>query len=166
MFRKSCLTNLEHRLLLFATSAIPNLMLVLSLVIVLTIIYEYFYPPKPTIIADEWGTEPTLAFFRLLAVVSLFISSIFVFFKRISISIGLYLLVFTYFIFWLFHLHERLQRLLEINSELGINDFSNRNYPEIFISYLNPVDVILLCFIAFLFFWHIKIVIRDYYKVP
>jgi hypothetical protein len=165
MFRKSNLTNLEYRLLLFATSVIPLIVFVLSLIVFLTLIYEYFFPPEPTInFPDGWGTEPTLAFFRLLVIVSLFISSVFVFFKRISVSIGLYLLSFAYFIFWLFHLHEILQGMLKLHSEEGYNDFQNQSYPEIFLSYLNLIDILLLSFIVFLFLWHIKIVIQDYYR--
>ncbi len=164
MFKKSNLPTLEYKLLLFATSIIPIFVFILSLIIFLIIVYEHFFPPKPTIIVDEFGTEPTLAFFRLLAVVSLFISSIFVFFKRIFISIGLYLLTIVYFIFWLFYFHRYLQEMLKLNSELGFNDFPNKSYAEIFLSYLNLVDVFFLCFIVFLFFWHIKIVVQDYYR--
>ena len=165
MFRKSRLTNLEHRLLLLATSAIPLLGLLTALIIILISIYQYFFPPEPSFHPDGWGPEPTLAFFRLLVITSLFISSIFVFFKRISISIGLYLLSFIYFIFWLFHLNESLQGMLKLSSELGYNDFPNKSYTEIFLSYLNLVDILLLFFIVFLFIWHIKILIQDYYKV-
>jgi uncharacterized membrane protein YqhA len=91
----------------------------------------------------------------------LFISSIFVFFKRTSVSIGLYLLLIVYFIFWLFHFHERLQEMLNNNAESGYNDFPNKSYAEVFLSYLNPVDMLLLVFIMFLLFWNIKIVFQD-----
>ncbi len=160
MFRKSNLPILEYKLLLLATSVIPIIAFLLSLIVVLISIYEYFFPPKPTF-SDGWGTEPTLAFFRLLAIVSLFISSIFVFFKRTSVSIGLYLLLIVYFIFWLFHFHERLQEMLNNNAESGYNDFPNKSYAEVFLSYLNPVDMLLLVFIMFLLFWNIKIVFQD-----
>jgi hypothetical protein len=163
MFKKSNLTNLEYRLLLFATPAVPIVVYVLSLIINLVIDDKYFSPPRPTLMGD-FGNIPTLEFFRVLVIVSLLISTIFVFFKRIFISAGLYLLSFAYFIFWSFVLHESLQRMLKTNSERHYIDFPppGQSYAEIFIRYLNLVDILLLFFIIFLFLWHIKIVIQDY----
>jgi hypothetical protein len=94
----------------------------------------------------------------------LFISSIFMFFKRTSVSIGLYLLPIVYFISWLFHFHKRLQEMLNSNAELGYNDFPNKSYAEVFLSYLNPVDMFLLVFITILLVWNIKIVIQGNFR--
>lgn len=163
MFGKVEISKLEHRLILFATSIIPVLALGFILNVLSAILYEYIFPTPPqSLFANgDWGAKATLPLFRICAGVSLTVSFILLFYKRVFLSILTFILPIISLVPSVFIIHWRVQEILETSRDLDtINLYKEKSLMEIFFSTLDNLNVVFLSFIVVLFFWQILILLR------
>lgn len=159
---KSTLTRLEHKLLFVATAVVPIVAVTLLFALYFWRVYEYFYPPS-IVFSSHGVTDFDLAKFRLVLTLTFAVSSILVYFKRISTSICLYAVPIGYLVYFLIVSHLRLAWLLEHASHSQYSDsFLNRGLLGIFMLTLTGTDLFLFCVMLLLVGWHIRILMRGY----
>ena len=163
MFGKVEISKLEHKLILFVTSIIPVYALGFILFSLSTVFYEYLFPspPQPTFAVDDWGAKPTLPIFRVFVVLTLTISFILLFYKRVSLSILTFVLPVISLIPIAFFIQGRVQEILETSADLvTLNHYRETSLVELIITSLDNLNIVFLSFIITLFFWQISILLR------
>ncbi len=164
LFKKSSLPKFEHRLVTLVCAAIPLVFFSMLGFSLLLAPFEYFFPSQTQIyfVDNHYGLDFTVGFFRLSVVVSLTISSFLLFFKRIFISLFVFVLPFTFLIILVLNLINQVQYMLALHAELGWSNLhEGKGLLAIAISQTAWVEFLLLGFLVLLFLWHVKITVQD-----
>jgi len=157
MFGKPEISNFERKCLFVSTLVIPvavfGTILFIAALALSSVVCEYFAPPRQAFAVDGGGYyHPFLAGFRILIALSLMLSGVFIFYKRISLSI------LTLF----FPIAMIVVRTFIVFRDVYDEHFGYQNQTliDIFVRTIEFTDTVFLIFILALFFWQISILFR------
>ena len=153
MLKKSTLSKLEHKFLLFATSAIPILIVITTLYG----IYQLFFPPPPKL--ESGITNCYFPSFYEMAftwsfLICLLTSNVLVLVRKIFLS---WLIFFVPLITFCLLVIENVSLYYEHITKYPNSIISEKGLFSTF----EPFQIYFFLYILFLFLWHTKVLIQD-----